>query len=215
MPEQTTRERCHAITEDGERCRRPAGEDGFCHQHDESDETVDEYDAEAGDGDEDVAAASDEQGREAVSDGGAAAEMEGEREGDHDGDDDGTESGADEGESGDDEADSSADEADTGTDDGGGRSAGGEDGLSGVREVREAVQSLAPEVIGRELDAVIEVDGRDDGWLAVVEIVERPAVPDSQDILGRYEIDLADGEVTGYRRLDRYRRSDMDAVEPR
>lgn len=204
MADETSRERCHAITEDGDRCRRPAGEDGFCYQHDESNETVDEYDADTDEGDEDVGATAEPQGREAVSDGGAAAESENEREGGQDGDgDDGEDDGTD-------EADGGTDEADTGTGDG-----DGEDGLTGVREVREAVQSLAPEVIGRELDAVIEVDGRDDGWLAVVEIVERPAVPDSQDILGRYEIDIADGEVTGYRRLDRYRRSDTDAVEPR
>ena len=178
--------RCHAVTKGGERCKRPAGEDGFCHQHDESDETVEEYDSESGDPGETTGP----QGQKAVSDGGAAAESESVREGDQDGDD--------------------ADETDNETGDG-----GGEDGLGGVREVREAVQTLAPEVIGRELDAVIEVDGRDDGWLAVVEIVERPAVPDSQDILGRYEIDLAGGSVTGYRRLDRYRRSDTDADEPR
>lgn len=169
MATETTQVQCHAITEDGERCTRPAGEDGFCHQHDESDPTVDEYDA----------------------------------------DDGGTEDGdADE-----ETADGDGDDVQR---DGDG-SAGSETsiGLDGVREVRETVQSLAPEIIGRELDAVIEVDGRDEGWLAVVEVVERPAVPDTQDILGRYEIDLADGAVTGYRRIDRYRRSDTDAGEHR
>lgn len=85
----------------------------------------------------------------------------------------------------------------------------------GVRDIPETVQVLAPEIIGRGLDAIIEVARRDDGWRAVVEVVERPAVPDTQDILGRYEIDLQDGAVTGYRRLDCYRRSDTDADEPR
>ena len=197
MATEADRTRCHAITERGERCERPAGEDGFCYQHDESDETVEEYDGEIVDGDEDGGPTAGAQDQAAMSDGGTAAEAERKSEGEG-------------GEEGDDQS-----EGDGGTD---GSSDGGstdEGGLTGVREVRETVQSLAPEVIGRELDAVIEVDGTDDGWMAVVEIVERPAVPDSQDILGRYEIDLADGAVTGYRRIDRYRRGDTDADEPR
>ena len=161
MAAETEQAQCHAITEDGERCDRPAREDGFCYQHDESNETVDDFDgtSEAGDGS-----------------GGSAA-------------DDGENAPA-----GEDVA---------------------PDRIEGVRDVREAAIALAPEIIGRELDAVIEVDSNDDGWLAVVEVVERPAVPDSQDILGRYEIDLADGSVTGYRRVDRYRRSDTDASDAR
>ena len=86
--------------------------------------------------------------------------------------------------------------------------------LNGVLDVRRAVESLAPDVIGRELDAVIGVEAVDDAWRAVVEVVERPAVPDSQDIIGRYEIELSDGSVTGFRRVDRYRRSDTTADIP-
>ena len=178
MAAETTQAQCHAITEDGERCDRPAGEDGFCHQHDESDETVDAYDESEDESAEgDGSAAGDDDVSDADEESGDAEETESGRESE------------------------SESESDV--------------GLGGVRDVRETVQTLAPEIIGRELDAVIEVDGRDDGWRAVVEVVERPAVPDTQDILGRYEIDLADGAVTGYRRVDRYRRSDTDAGEPR
>nr|WP_228443524.1 DUF5763 domain-containing protein [Natrarchaeobaculum sulfurireducens] len=35
-------DQCIALTASGERCSRSANEDGFCHQHDESDETVDD-----------------------------------------------------------------------------------------------------------------------------------------------------------------------------
>uniref|UniRef100_UPI00366FD822 gas vesicle protein GvpO, halophile-type n=1 Tax=Cryptosporangium minutisporangium TaxID=113569 RepID=UPI00366FD822 len=44
MAEADTRSsgQCKAVTEDGERCSRPAGDDGFCYQHDESDPTVSE-----------------------------------------------------------------------------------------------------------------------------------------------------------------------------
>lgn len=38
-------QQCKAITEAGERCSRPADEDGFCHQHGPEDETIDEEEA--------------------------------------------------------------------------------------------------------------------------------------------------------------------------
>ncbi|SIR14426.1 Gas vesicle synthesis protein GvpO [Haladaptatus litoreus] len=40
-------EQCRALTEGGERCSRPAQDDGFCHQHDSSDETIDSADESA------------------------------------------------------------------------------------------------------------------------------------------------------------------------
>lgn len=41
-------------------------------------------------------------------------------------------------------------------------------------------------------------------------MVERSAVPDTQDIIGRYEITLDDGgRVTGYELRERYRRGEM------
>ena len=41
-------DRCIALTESGERCSRSAGEDDFCHQHDEGDETVEDESASGG-----------------------------------------------------------------------------------------------------------------------------------------------------------------------
>ena len=65
------------------------------------------------------------------------------------------------------------------------------------------------DVIGRSLDGIVEVSRNDDNWRAVVEIIERRSVPDTQDILGQYEIELDEsGEVIGYRRLEKYRRAD-------
>ncbi len=60
----------------------------------------------------------------------------------------------------------------------------------------------ATDVIG------VEKDG--DQWLVVVESIERKAVPDTQDILGEYEIRMNDrGEVLGYRRLCLRHRCDL------
>ena len=162
-------DQCVALTADGERCSRPAEEDGFCHQHDESDQTVSETETQQTD--------------------------------------DGTsESETTPAESDDVETTDPADvEAEVDVDD---------DRIEGLLSVRKTVASTAGDLIGREFDGVSEISATEEGWRAVVEVVERRAVPDTQDIIGRYEIDLdEDGVVEGYRRLDRYRRGDTAAFE--
>ncbi|EMA51006.1 MULTISPECIES: gas vesicle protein GvpO [Halococcus] len=109
--------------------------------------------------------------------------------------------------------------ADDGNDrDGGGDGDGDEsvdDGSNGnglgIIDIRNQVRSVAADLIGRPLDGITEVRADDDGWYSTVEVIERNSIPDTQDILGRYEIDLdADGNVRGYRRLRRYRRGDTN-----
>jgi hypothetical protein len=89
------------------------------------------------------------------------------------------------------------------------------DGLSaGIVEVRNQVREGAGDLIGRPLDGIVEITRNEGEWRALVEIVERRSVPDTQDILGRYALELdGDGEITGYRRLDRYRRGDTRREE--
>ena len=90
----------------------------------------------------------------------------------------------------------------------------GEGDTAGIIEVRNQVIELSTDVIGRGLDGIIEVTRNDESWRAVVEIIERRSVPDTQDILGQYEIELdKEGEVIGYRRLEKYRRSDTGPTE--
>ena len=88
-------------------------------------------------------------------------------------------------------------------------------GESDLGRVRRKVGSVAEELIGRPLVSVVSVervgDDEEENWLAAVEVIERSAIPDTQDIIGRYEITLDDPEtVTGYRRTHRYRRGDME-----
>jgi hypothetical protein len=157
-------EQCVARTGSGDRCERPAEDGEFCHQHDESDPTVDGAGEGASDGGSDEGTAEDER----------TAEDE------HD-------------------ATSDLDETDD---------ASGDD--PGLIEVRNRVRSKAGPLVGHPFDGLVELERReDDGWRAVVEVVERKAVPDTQDILGRYEIELdASGRFEGYRRLGRIHRGD-------
>ncbi|MFA9424880.1 gas vesicle protein GvpO, halophile-type [Natronorubrum sp. A-ect3] len=177
-------EQCTALTEDGERCSRPAQDDGFCYQHDESDptvsdsQTVDDEQTQS----EQQAQETDETDESQPQSQELTVDMTAEEK-----------------------TDPETVDADVETD---------HDEIAGVLAVRRTVQSTAGELIGREFDAVSEIVPTDDGWRAVVEVVERRAVPDTQDIIGRYEIELDDGAtVHGYRRLDRYRRGDTGTFE--
>jgi hypothetical protein len=92
-------------------------------------------------------------------------------------------------------ADDTEDEADGGTAD--------------LVDVRNRAGEVAEKLVGSPLDAVTGVERDGDEWHAVVDVVERSAVPDTQDILGRYEIRFDDdASVVGYRRRTRFRRSD-------
>lgn len=80
-----------------------------------------------------------------------------------------------------------------------------------IGQIRNKVRNIAEDVVGYPLSGILAIDREDEGWRVAVEVVERSSVPDTQDILGRYEITLdEDREVTGYRRTHRYRRDDME-----
>ncbi len=179
-------DRCLARTEDGERCSRPATEDDFCYQHDESDQSV-----------SDSQTMDDEQTQEQSQ----ASDAEGESETD--------ESRSRQLAGGSMTADERTDPDTVDTDE-----IDAEEEIAGVLAVRRTVQSTAGDLIGREFDAVSEITPTDEGWRAVVEVVERRSVPDTQDVIGRYEIELDESAtVHGYRRLDRYRRGDTTQFE--
>jgi Gas vesicle synthesis protein GvpO. len=69
-------------------------------------------------------------------------------------------------------------------------------------------------LLKKDLDSVVSLNKDSDGWLAEVEVLERKSVPDTQDILGRYEMKFdEEGELLGYKRIMLRRRSDMEMIE--
>lgn len=191
MPDQ-----CRAVTEDGERCSRPAEEDGFCHQHGPDDETVDDADSTetTDDADDSEDAQMDENDTQNGSDDDESRQTD-------DGDTGGSD-GAGENESDADESGSDTDES---------RSDGDR---TDIVTIRNTVQQDVPALISHDLDGVTSLVREEDGWTATVEMVERHSVPDTQDILGHYEISLSDqADILGYRRLETYRRADGPPYE--
>lgn len=89
---------------------------------------------------------------------------------------------------------------------------GGESGQNsiGILEVQQRARDAATDLLEHEFEGVIKVETTADNWRTVIEVVERSAVPDTQDILGRYEITLdMTGSVIGYELIERYRRGEM------
>ena len=65
------------------------------------------------------------------------------------------------------------------------------------------------ELIGRPIEGVLgmEKDGRE--WSVAVEVLELERVPNTTDVLGRYEMTVdSKGEVVGVRRTRRYIRAE-------
>src|SRR5919197_4981073 len=75
--------------------------------------------------------------------------------------------------------------------------------------VRDAAEQLQ-ELIGRPIEAVLGIEKDDDGdeWSVSVEVLELERVPNTTDVLGKYEVKVdADGEIVSARRNRRYLRS--------
>jgi Gas vesicle synthesis protein GvpO len=79
---------------------------------------------------------------------------------------------------------------------------------SAVEVAQRARRELA-EITALEPERVISLEPRDDGtWTMTVEMLELHRIPETDDMLGTYEMVIAaSGEVLCYRRIRRYPRS--------
>jgi hypothetical protein len=67
------------------------------------------------------------------------------------------------------------------------------------------------ELIGQVPEGIVGVERDEDGWRVQVEVVESRRIPETTDILAVYEVDVDnDGDVTGYRRLNRHVRGQIE-----
>jgi len=82
-----------------------------------------------------------------------------------------------------------------------------------IQEIGEKASQAAVVLLKKPMDSIISLNKEQDGWLAEVEVVERKSVPDTQDILGRYEMKFNEvGELQGYRRIKLRRRLDREEI---
>jgi Gas vesicle synthesis protein GvpO len=69
-----------------------------------------------------------------------------------------------------------------------------------------ALEQLAA-LTGRPSEGVVGIERDDDQWVVEIEVLELRRIPNTTDVLARYRVTADDtGELTGYRRLQRYTR---------
>ncbi|HEV7177143.1 MAG TPA: gas vesicle protein [Solirubrobacteraceae bacterium] len=80
-----------------------------------------------------------------------------------------------------------------------------------VRQLVASARGQLEEMIGRPVSAVLGFEPNENGWQITLEVVELERIPDTTSILGCYRAYLdEDGELTEYRRIRRYNRSQPD-----
>lgn len=199
-------QQCIALTEDGERCSRPAKDGDFCYQHDESYETIDDHEAAEQDEESDSEDEQREQKMPENEQESREQQMEAEQESPPE--EAAGEADESEGESIQITARSKSEESEQ------------EEEMAtteaefteiDIGQVRENVSNVASDIVGYPLDGIASISMDDEGLEVAIEVIERKGIPDTQDIIGRYEL-MFDGEmeVREYRRTHRYRRDDMN-----
>ena len=81
----------------------------------------------------------------------------------------------------------------------------------GIMDLGEKARGAIEELLDKHAESVISVTKEENEWKVLVEVLERRAVPDSQDLLGRYELRMDENkELLGYERVVLRRRIDQD-----
>ncbi|MEU6981152.1 MULTISPECIES: gas vesicle protein [unclassified Streptomyces] len=76
--------------------------------------------------------------------------------------------------------------------------------------LRAAADQLS-ELLGRRPEAVSSLKPTEDGWEAVVEVVELERIPDTTSVMGSYRVELDEaGDLISYERIRRYSRGMID-----
>lgn len=83
------------------------------------------------------------------------------------------------------------------------------DNKSKIKMITDSALNAVREYISKEPERVVSLEEAKGEWHVTVEVIERKAVPDTQDLLGRYDIKLSlKGELLGWRQSMVRRRSD-------
>jgi len=80
-----------------------------------------------------------------------------------------------------------------------------------IMDIGMKARGVIEELLDKKAESVISATKEENEWKVVIEVLERRAVPDSQDLIGRYELRLDENkELLGYDRIVLRRRTDLD-----
>jgi hypothetical protein len=83
-----------------------------------------------------------------------------------------------------------------------------------IMDIGKESLSILEKTLNKKPESVISVNKQGKEWKVLAEVLERRAVPDTQDILGRYELRLDEkGDLLGYKQISTKRRADLIGVE--
>ena len=83
-----------------------------------------------------------------------------------------------------------------------------------MQEICEMVTEAADLLLKKKVEGISSVAKVEGGWRVDVETLERKAIPDTQDLIAKYQFDLDEGgDVTGYHRVEIRRRGDLEVIE--
>ncbi len=80
---------------------------------------------------------------------------------------------------------------------------------SSMKRVRDQAFLMVENLLGKKPETILSIEKTDKGWRTQIEVLERKAVPDTQDILARYELLFNDDcEILGWKQVMIRKRSD-------
>ncbi|MBU2639292.1 MAG: gas vesicle protein [Nanoarchaeota archaeon] len=86
--------------------------------------------------------------------------------------------------------------------------------MADFKDINNKAMDTVKDLVHKKPLSVISINSNTSGWTALVEALEREAVPDTQNLIGIYEVTFSKGkEVTGYKRKEVRRKSDTGLDE--
>ena len=83
-----------------------------------------------------------------------------------------------------------------------------------ISKVIQKARSELTNLTGLEISSTVRAEKEGDGWLVVIEVVEKRSIPDSMDILAKYETRLdTDGNMLDFKRAGMRKRIDVSEGE--
>ena len=77
----------------------------------------------------------------------------------------------------------------------------------------ESVRKVLDDLGGLDVERVTGIEADEEGWRVTVEIVEVRRVPDTTDVLGKYEVTMSKaGRFRGYRQIGHRLRSQIEEL---
>ncbi len=84
----------------------------------------------------------------------------------------------------------------------------------GMSKVIQKARTELNNLTGLEISSTVSAKKEDDGWLIIMEVIEKHSIPDGMDVLAKYETRLdADGNMLDFKRTGMRKRIDMEDAE--